>query len=71
MFQTHERRQQFKAIAERVATRLFADLKAKTIPKIDIDTIRAALCDETAWTNRLEFEALEEMTTRAVVMKVG
>lgn len=65
-------REAFKQIAERVATQLLDDCRAGRISKIGIDEIRAALraqteCPRGAWA----FDALEEMTTRRLVEKVG
>jgi hypothetical protein len=65
-----EQRQTYRRIADRVASELHAKLKAKAIYKIDIDAIRRALREQTECPrDAMAFDALEEMTTRCVVMK--
>lgn len=71
MFQTHDQRETFKAVADRVARKLYDDAKSGLIKTINIDVIRSRLIEETCWHNRAEFDALEEMTTRCVVEKAA
>ena len=67
----HETRVVLTTIAERVATRLHANLKSKAIPVINIDVIRAELRQEPECPrDGNAFDMLEEMTTRRVVEKV-
>lgn len=67
---SHEERAAFKEMAERVATQLFAELKAQTITKIGIDEIRSKLRLETGCPrDAASFDRLEEIATRCVVGK--
>lgn len=79
----HETRVELKALANAIADELLAALKARTIPKIGIDEIRAAIAAKLAdrrFERALEGDphlgfrdavgALEEFTTRRVVEKV-
>lgn len=61
-----------KVIANKIATQLFADLKAGKIDRINIDTIRGvlAVAGPIGLTPQRR-EELEELTTRAIVWKVG
>lgn len=68
---SHEDRELFKRIAERVASELISDMKAGRLKKVGIDEIRARLHEEPGWMGRDQFDALEELTTRRLVEKVG
>lgn len=64
----------FNRIADRVATKLLTRLKAGEIKRIQISTIRAALCLDPDYPHGApmpELDRLEEVTTRKVVMKAG
>jgi hypothetical protein len=68
----YEEQVALKRIARRVASHLMAALKAGTISKINIDTIRAALRSENDCPfDDVRFDAVEEMTTRQIVEMVG
>ena len=59
-----------KALANEIANDLFRDLKSGKLPKIGIDEIRAAIAVASlGYNDPDDLEQLEEMTTRAVVMK--
>lgn len=67
-----EQRQTFKRVAERVAEKLLAELKAGQIAKIDIDVIRRALWDQPECPlDRVAFDELEHITVRRVVEGVS
>ncbi len=66
----HRQRETFKRVADRVAENLLAQLRAGTLAKIGIDEIRAELrLQSECPLDVIAFDELEEMTTRAVVMK--
>jgi|GEM_PF-4410813 len=62
-------RSDLRRIADRIAARLHAELKAHTREKIDIDTIRVACLAEEV-PNKL-FPELVNLTVRRVVERAG